>query len=305
MTERNLAIELRPKSFSEVLGNEKTVARLQEMIRKSRLPTAILFYGPKGVGKTTLARIFSAEIEGDLEEVNASHDTGVDAARGLGNASQYKPLYGKYKVIVLDEAHWLTKQAQNALLKHIEDASSTTIWILCTTEPGKLIDTIKDRCQAFKLSGLDANQTTILVTKAMAHLHRPPTGAHELVEQLVQNNITGPRSILNAVEAMVAGADPLDVALASEGSAQAIDIARAVSKKDFKTVASLLQKVTADDAMTIRIVVINYLKAMLLKGNTIKIADAIISLAQPITLEAGIGLAELTARLYNICNGTL
>src|SRR5208282_4366423 len=206
-----------------------------------------------------------------------------------------------YKVIVLDEAHQLTKQAQNALLKHVEDAASSTVWIFCTTEPAKIIPTLRGRCISFALAGLTGEQVKLLVLRGLNFLGwkgKP----NELVDVLIREGITSPRAILMAVERFAGGMDPIASIFSSADSPGAFEIAQQVAKRNWLGVRQGLAAARADEAIASRLVVINYLKSMLLKGDGHTFAArAIQDLTAHVPAIEALGLSELSATLYFIC----
>jgi hypothetical protein len=306
--ERTLSVDMRPSSFDQFIGNEKVIKYIQSMVKTGHIPTALMFSGPTGVGKTTLARLISKSLDGDLMEVNASDDTGVDKARSIAEDSMHKPLFGKYRIILLDEAHQLSKQAQNALLKHVEDAPSSTIWILCTTEPNKIIPTLRGRCLSFQFGGLNAEDTRTLVRRGLEFLGKASVKEDELVKTLVHEGVSAPRTILMALERYLGGMDPLGAVLGAEGSPLGLEIARGTVKKDWGVVSKLLAKASADEAISIRNIVAGYFKAIMLKVDdrgACFASEAIIELGKDFPTDTGMQLALLSARLYNICERSL
>lgn len=163
----------RPQSFKDVIGQDFTVKALSNAIKLNKIANAYLFCGPRGTGKTSSARIFAKSlncINGptvepcqkcqscqdvtnasglDVIEIDAATNRGIDDAKELINKVQYAPMNGKYKIFIIDEVHMLSKEAFNALLKTFEEPPKNIIFILATTEPHKVIETIVSRCQRF------------------------------------------------------------------------------------------------------------------------------------------------------------
>src|SRR3989344_1057852 len=142
----------RPQSFEEVLGQEHIVPILKNAVKTGRVSHAYLFSGSRGTGKTSLARILAKEAgcsDVDLIEIDAASSRGIDEIRALREAVRFSPLQGKVKVYIIDEAHMLTKEAFNALLKTLEEPPEHAIFILATTETDKMPETIISRCQNF------------------------------------------------------------------------------------------------------------------------------------------------------------
>ena len=173
MAYESFARKYRPKNFEEVVGQETVVRTLSNAIKLDRLSHAYIFAGSRGLGKTTIARIITkclncengitdkpcgrcencVEIEKgsfpDMYEIDAASNRGIDDIRSLKENVSYSPIKGRYKVYIIDEAHMLTREAFNALLKTLEEPPPNNLFILATTELHKIPDTIRSRCQTF------------------------------------------------------------------------------------------------------------------------------------------------------------
>ena len=159
------ALRYRPQKFQEVVGQDAIVKTLLNAIKNDSLAQALLFCGPRGVGKTTCARILAKEInkvEADYDynifELDAANNAGVEDIRTLIDQFRIPPQIGKFKVYIIDEVHMLSKQAFNAFLKSLEEPPNHVIFILATTEKNKIIPTILSRCQIFEFKKIDQIQ---------------------------------------------------------------------------------------------------------------------------------------------------
>lgn len=147
-----LYTKYRPHGFADVLGQDHVTSVLKESIALGNIAHAYLFFGGRGTGKTSVARIVAQEIgthADDLYEIDAASNTGVDDMRALTDAVHVLPFHSKYKVYILDEVHMLSKSAFNALLKTLEEPPAHVIFILATTEIHKVPDTIVSRCEVY------------------------------------------------------------------------------------------------------------------------------------------------------------
>lgn len=159
-----LALKHRPQTFGQVVGQDETIRQIEGALEKQTLGHALIFAGTRGCGKTTTARIVAsvlnpglsdAEMAMVVSEVDAASNTGVDNVRELIENIRYSTK--GHKVIILDEAHMLSKNAFNALLKTLEEPPPNTTFILSTTEPHKLIPTVRSRCQMYEFKDVDVD----------------------------------------------------------------------------------------------------------------------------------------------------
>ncbi len=156
----------RPRSFKETLGQEHVTKTLQQALKAGRISHAYLFTGPRGVGKTSVARILAYKVNDlayeadtnhlDIIEIDAASNRRIDEIRELRDKVRITPATAKYKVYIIDEVHMLTREAFNALLKTLEEPPAHTIFILATTEAHKLPETIISRTQRFEFKPVTA-----------------------------------------------------------------------------------------------------------------------------------------------------
>lgn len=175
-TDQPLAIKYRPSKWSEVVGQDKVVHQLKGMLQSHRIPNAMMFVGPSGVGKTTLARLFTRYLncetnelcgkclncntplsaDNNFMEINAAEARGIDDVRAIISKLRFRPsVSGAFRVFLVDEAHQFTPQAFQALLKPLEDMPSSSLIIFSTTNPEKFPPAIRGRCLTLGLDYVD------------------------------------------------------------------------------------------------------------------------------------------------------
>ena len=160
----------RPKKLADVVGQEHITDTLTAALKSGRISHAYLFSGPRGVGKTSIARILAHELNGfeytddsahlDIIEIDAASNRRIDEIRDLRDKVYIAPTTGKYKVYIIDEVHMLTREAFNALLKTLEEPPAHAVFILATTEAHKLPDTIISRTQHYTFKPVDPDKVT-------------------------------------------------------------------------------------------------------------------------------------------------
>ena len=153
-TNSNIALyrKYRPENWGEVIGQDHIVKAIDGALKAGKVSHAYLLCGPRGTGKTTIARIIANELgtsSNDIYELDAASNRGIDDVRSIRDSVQTMPFDSKYKIYILDEVHMFTKDAWNALLKTIEEPPKHVIFILATTELEKVPETIISRCQSF------------------------------------------------------------------------------------------------------------------------------------------------------------
>jgi DNA polymerase III subunit gamma/tau len=153
----SLHLKYRPKTLDRVVGNETTVAALRAMLAKGTVPHVMLLSGPRGSGKTTIARILKTELKChdlDFRELNAADNRGIDTIRGIRQTMHNHPAAGPVRIWLVDEAALLTSEAQSAALKMWEDTPAHCYFFLATTDPDNLLPTIRDRCHPMPVRAL-------------------------------------------------------------------------------------------------------------------------------------------------------
>ena len=152
------SLKYRPSTFEDVVGQQHVTRTLINSIKENKIPSALLFCGPRGVGKTSSARIFAREINNyskedelsfNIFELDAASNNKADDIRDLIEKVRIPPQKGKYKVYIIDEVHMLSKHAENAFLKTLEEPPPYVVFILATTEKNKILPTIISRCQIY------------------------------------------------------------------------------------------------------------------------------------------------------------
>jgi DNA polymerase III subunit gamma/tau len=193
----------RPKKFTEVLGQNHIIKVLSGSIKLGNISHAYLFSGSRGTGKTSVARILAQELntsESDIYELDAASNRGIDDVREIRDSVSTLPYSSKYKVYIIDEAHMLTKEAWNALLKTLEEPPPHVIFVLATTEIEKVPDTVVSRCQSFSFkSPNQAMLRDFALSIAEAEDTKLESDAAELVALLGDGSFRDTHGILEKV----------------------------------------------------------------------------------------------------------
>lgn len=261
----------RPTTLEGLSGNVDLVSTLKNLLSKPKPPHAYLLTGETGCGKTTTARII-ADMLGckgtDFKEINASDFRGIDMIREIISNAKYKPLEGKCRMWLIDESHKLTGDAQNAMLKLLEDPPEHAYFILATTDPQKLISTVKGRCSVFNLQTLsDKDMYRLLKRITVAEKE---VVEKEIFDQIIQDALGHARNAINVLE-QVLSVEPekrMEVAKRkAEEQNEIIELCRALLKNaSWKEISEILKGLKTQDAESIRRVVLGYAQSILLSG---------------------------------------
>jgi DNA polymerase III subunit gamma/tau len=261
---KELHIKYRPERFEDVIGQDAVVRSLCGVLRGGTC-RSFLFTGPSGVGKTTLARLVASTVgalENNVREVDGATNTGIDAMREITRTLQYRGLgESSRRVLIIDEAHALSKAAWQSLLKGIEEPPSHVYWCLCTTEPSKVPETIKTRCVCYNLTSVKRDAIAALLERVVKaeRLETPES----VLATLVEFSQGSPRRALTYL-AQVAQCKDEDDAIevlnrVKDESAEVIDLCRALQRRaPWRELARLLDKFEGKDAEGLRINITRY-----------------------------------------------
>lgn len=260
----------RPQRFDEVVGQEHVVEAIRNSLDAGKIAHAYLFSGPRGVGKTTVARLIAKSLNCtgakkpcntcelcedfnkgraiDLIEIDAASNRGIDEIRELREGVKFVPTRGKYKCYIIDEAHQLTREASNALLKTLEEPPSHAIFVLATTEPDKMLPTIISRTQHYDFRRPSVTQITdrltLVAKKEGAVLEKD--GAH-LIALAAEGSLRDAESILGqimAVEDKKITRQEVEDILGMPRREAAQKMFELIAQKDVSSALALIQEVS-------------------------------------------------------------
>lgn len=232
-----LARRYRPQTFEQVVGQEAIVTTLKNALRFDKVAHAYLFCGSRGVGKTTLARLFAKALNceartPDLEpcnncasckeigtgqsldviEIDGASNRGIDDIRQINETIAYAPSQGRFKIYIIDEVHMLTKEAFNALLKTLEEPPEKVKFFFATTEPHKVLPTIISRCQRFDLGRIPLSKITAKLEQIATDLNRTvELGAFHLIASFSDGSLRDAESLFDQILCFAEGTVTADI----------------------------------------------------------------------------------------------
>lgn len=268
----------RPRTFKQIVGQDSSVQVLKAYLKRKNVPHTLLFTGPSGCGKTTLARIMASKLkcsgEMDLEELNCADFRGIPLVRDIRARINLKSLGGESRVWIIDEAHRLTGDAQDAFLKMLEDTPRHVYFMLCTTDPQKLKATVRNRATVIPVKLLLPEKIENIVNDVAEK--EGIELSEDVVEVIAEHSEGSPRAalvMLDQISAIEEEEERLEIIRSSAIKEQAESIAKALMnpKSKWPQVAAILRNIE-DDPEKIRHAVLGYASAVLLKAGG-KIAD--------------------------------
>lgn len=323
-----LSLAYRPKQFRTMVGADKLIAKIRGHFANDREPQAWMFVGETGAGKTTIARIMAMALQCthqkmfgnpckecyarksslNIMELNGSAVNKIDEVKAAVSGANLRPNPGsRRRVYILDEMQRASGESQNFLLKYLEDCPASTVWIMCTTNPEKILPTIRSRCILYTVPSLSLEDTRILVERAFTWVG-VDRDAEELSEALLEGGVKSPRLILMAVEKYLAGA-PAEEA-ARVGVTTEVDISalnKAITKGHWRDAARWLRSCNKEDVPSIRGKLGAFLREILLNDDDFSdrnmvVAEAIKTLLKMDYMSDELRLAGIAAVAYQLAN---
>ena len=287
----NLYHKYRPSSLEEIIGNENIISSISDMLSNiEKCPHAFLITGQTGCGKTTIGRIIASKLNcigSDFRELDSADFRGIDTIREIRRQSQYKPLESPCRVWLMDECHKLTNDAQNALLKILEDTPSHIYFVLCTTDPQNLLTTIKGRCIQFQVNPLNDKQMFRLLRKVVKV--EEENIQKDVYDQIIMDSFGHPRDALQILEIVLRTEPEKRLSAAkkqAEQQSQSIELCRSLlTPGNWKKTMNILNGLKDQDAESIRRHVLGYCQSVLLKEDNVR---------------AGLIIEEFREPFYNI-----
>lgn len=285
-----LHLKYRPRILGDVVGQDGTVQSLQTLFKRTRdIPQSFLFTGPAGTGKTTLARIIAEMVQAEAVELDAARFAGIDDMRGILTGAQYRGLTAKAdgrKCYIVDEAHALSKQAWQTMLKSIEEPQPHLYWVLCTTEAGKVPPTIVTRCHAYNLRGVPTKELMDYID-SIAELEGIDAQYNDLIAQRANGSVRQALVFLSMLDGVADAAEAarlLSTSQDADESSLDFQLAKLLvyGKASWKEAQRIIQQLKENEANPegVRITMVNTAGAALLKETNPDRARMLLSVIQ-------------------------
>jgi len=310
LEDQPLHVKYRPTTLEEFLGHDALKKSLGDALGSTNPPRAFLLLGPRGCGKTSLARIIGRNVDcskWSLVEADAASNRGIDDVKNLLENVHLRPLYGEAKVHIIDEAHGLTAFAQDALLKILEDCPPHAHFILCSTDPQKIKKTVRSRCAEYSVAPL-GNPLMLDLLYDVCEKEKYPESVptDEILEMIVESAEGIPRDALiylSMLQGFTDADEARKVIRKSIGEEETgfIQLARALlNRRSVIDILKFYKNIPERDPVKIRIGLANYMRSVLLNAKNERQAQSAASLLQhlvrPVTYD--IAEAELVLDLY-------
>lgn len=305
MSDIELYNKHRPRDFKGLVGQSEAVATLAALGKSRTMPHALLFTGPSGCGKTTIARILRVKIgcgDADFREINSADARGIDDVRLLDRNMRLSPMAGSAKVYLIDEAHKMTNDAQNAMLKMLEDTPSHVYFFLASSEPAKLIKAIKTRCTEIKVKPVPADLMKKLVQDT-ANTEGKPVG-DAVAAKIAEVSQGSPRKalvLLHQVIGLPNDEAKLKAVERPDAEALGFEVAQGLLKKTSWSAINEKLRILEEkeeEPEAIRRIVLGYMKSVLSKSDNKRAFDILMCFREP---TYDMGWPAVYANCYEAC----
>ena len=277
-----LHTDYRPSKLNDFFGNDSEIEKLDSMLDRpiEKIVHSFMFKGPKGCGKTTLARIVAKDLgchDTDITELDIATNRGIDAAKELRSSVSFAPLSGSVKCYILDEVHMGTKEFFNGLLKTLEEPPNHVYFMLCTTEPEKVLVTVKSRCAVYTVDKLDREQMVEFLSWILEK--EDVTLSKEVLTKISKASEGTPREALIMLDQVI-NLDQTKIneylETAQTQEKQVNELCQSLLKQQSWKIVSKIINSLKEEPETIRRAVIGYMAAVALNNSNPSLAVQII-----------------------------